>query len=312
MAATTLAPEVCMCVAVTQYLEARLVLHELDKLYDYWDYRMDHGWTMMHAYYYNMKGFICRPNHGKGRFRVLKMKHLHRIVDADLLHILTKTSEELKGLGKTDHLAKAISLIQAFWFVMNTIARMASHLPTSPLEISTVAYVACTFFSYLLWWNKPQDVAVATTAPYQFDRFFPSSPHNYSPQRGIKSQLPNKNRRYTTRTKIILGLTFLAIATLFGGLHCLAWNYEFPTPEEALMWRISSLGMIALPPVFYCSRVMRYVDCWPDVPDFGGLGLVVVYVVFRMFNLLEVFFSLRRTPEGLYQTVNWTGLIPHF
>lgn len=310
MTATTLAPEVCMCVAVTQYLEARIVLRDLDELYYYWGYREGHGWKMVHAYYFNMKGFIFKPH--KGRFRILKMKHLPGVVAADLLPLITKTEEMIKDYSKNDHLAKLLALVQAFWFLIQTFARMKEHLPTSPLEISTVAYIACTFFSYLLWWNKPQDVTVSTPVDHRFERFFHKRPHSHSPQRGIKSQLPNKNRPYRLRDKVILGFTFQFIATLFGGLHCLAWNYEFPTHEERLLWRISSVGMIALPPIFYWTRVMLSLDCFPGVPDVAGLFLICLYIVVRMFNLLEVFFSLRSTPPGLYRTVNWVEVIPHF
>jgi hypothetical protein len=35
--------------------------------------------------------------------------------------------------------------------------------------------------------------------------------------------------------------------TIFGGLHCLAWNFHFPTHTEALGWRICSVATTALP-----------------------------------------------------------------
>jgi len=35
--------------------------------------------------------------------------------------------------------------------------------------------------------------------------------------------------------------------TIFGGLHCLAWNFHFPTHGEALGWRICSVATTALP-----------------------------------------------------------------
>jgi hypothetical protein len=35
--------------------------------------------------------------------------------------------------------------------------------------------------------------------------------------------------------------------TIFGGLHCLAWNFHFPTHREALGWRICSVATTALP-----------------------------------------------------------------
>lgn len=44
--------------------------------------------------------------------------------------------------------------------------------------------------------------------------------------------------------------TLMAVLSfLFGGLHCLAWNFEFPTRTEQTCWRVASLASAILPVV---------------------------------------------------------------
>ena len=61
------------------------------------------------------------------------------------------------------------------------------------------------------------------------------------------------------------------------------------------------------------AAVTRYVDLG-DVTAFvvSGICIALLYLVARVYNILEVFFSLRATPPALYQTVQWPNWLPHF
>jgi hypothetical protein len=53
---------------------------------------------------------------------------------------------------------------------------------------------------------------------------------------------------------LIFGL--MAVSSLiFGGLHCLAWNFEFPTQAELISWRIASLASAILPATSLATSV---------------------------------------------------------
>ena len=33
----------------------------------------------------------------------------------------------------------------------------------------------------------------------------------------------------------------------FGGIHCIAWSFAFPSSTEQLLWRISSIAITGIP-----------------------------------------------------------------
>jgi hypothetical protein len=131
----------------------------------------------------------------------------------------------------------------------------------------------------------------------------------------------------------IMALTFL----VYGGLHLLAWQYNFNSTLERYLWRISavttaSAGSVLL--TLYLSGVTRTgafrvsVLLWPK--HFGdkvanarvfhpiSLGLllfshflVIVNVASRAFLVIESFIALPNSPHSAYRIPSWTAYIPH-
>ena len=86
---------------------------------------------------------------------------LHVITVLELLEsrdIERPTEEEIQDKSKSDSLAKAVVLIQTGWFILQCLARWAEHLPTTQLEITTLAYTAVNIGICLAWWDKPRNV----------------------------------------------------------------------------------------------------------------------------------------------------------
>ena len=50
---------------------------------------------------------------------------------------------------------------------------------------------------------------------------------------------------YGDRFLLLCILSF--IGALFGSIHCIGWSFAFPSSKERLAWRISSIGIAALP-----------------------------------------------------------------
>ena len=80
-------------------------------------------------------------------------------------------------------MAKAFVCFQAGWMVIQIIARKASGLPITLLEINTLGHVVCAVTMYLAWWHKPQDATeplvievtrpiAALMSPHGFRRMF--------------------------------------------------------------------------------------------------------------------------------------------
>jgi hypothetical protein len=107
------------------------------------------------------------------------------------------------------------------------------------------------------------------------------------------------------------------IATIFGGIHCVAWSFQFPSHPEQLLWRIASLSITCSPMVLVFAGLVVDLDTLlPDWLQFVPvpIGLVVspvLYVLSRVALLVIAFMSLRSLPPGAYETVHWTTFIPH-
>ena len=66
--------------------------------------------------------------------------------------------EEIQDRSKSDWLAKTIALLQTLWFVTQCIARGVENLPTTELEIVTLAYTAINIGMFIAWWDKPRNI----------------------------------------------------------------------------------------------------------------------------------------------------------
>jgi hypothetical protein len=81
---------------------------------------------------------------------------------------------------------------------------------------------------------------------------------------------PNDSCCCTTRCsfyssdRFATGLGLLVGSVVFGSLHMIAWNFDFPTATEKLLWRIAST-MFTLLPVLLWGNVMVSVRL-PPIP----------------------------------------------
>ncbi|KAJ5992305.1 hypothetical protein N7451_008029 [Penicillium sp. IBT 35674x] len=77
---------------------------------------------------------------------------------------------DIEDRAKADSFAKGFTLLQSLWVTCNIIARRAYSLPISPLEYSTVAYVACAAITYVTWWHKPRDMTTPILIFLAYDK----------------------------------------------------------------------------------------------------------------------------------------------
>ena len=144
---------------------------------------------------------------------------------------------------------------------------------------------------------------------------------------GAALELPEFVFEALSRNSEIATLAFGAVVdgTLFGGLHCLAWDISFPTFWEALTWRISSIIICVLPPlsIVPVGFWIRSNPWWeesarmvsPTTRFILSLVLVVVfivpYVLARLFLMFEIFRSLFFLPPDAFIDT-WSGSFPHW
>lgn len=78
--------------------------------------------------------------------------------------------EDIQDRAKVDALGMVFAVLQSLWAMCNIVTRAAYSLSISPLELGTVAYVACGLFLYGFWWNKPKDMATTINVPLRYSR----------------------------------------------------------------------------------------------------------------------------------------------
>lgn len=110
-------------------------------------------------------------------------------------------------------------------------------------------------------------------------------------------------------------LFIMGFGAIFSGIHVVAWNWEFPTPWEQTLWRIMTLSSTII--CVQCAIILPFMGTgskkWQRwvviiwvIPAWG------LYMVMRVVIICQIFLSLRRMPESVYDTVNWVEFIPHF
>ena len=265
--------------------------------------------------------------------------------DIDFSSFRVPTEAEIKDRGKSDWLAKSLVLLQTSWFVMQCIARAHKHLPVTHLEIVTLAYAVMNFVVYIFWWNKPLNVSqpVRVFRKSEAGEMLHNEPTSEAWEltweaigKGLQTilgfiaglqdggNLSSEDRvpRFWSDDQsgdfIIADLIVLGVGVCFGVIHCIAWDFSFPTHTELLIWRISSITITAVPiyiPLMLglCLLLfnMEFEKSSITVVYFGPLTGGILYILARVVTLVLAFTSLRDLPRGAYETVHWTTFIPH-
>ena len=114
------------------------------------------GWTLQHAFYANMGGFILESSDSPP-FPV-NGKQLHWLIEHRYVDFPSLTVDDIGDKSKGDRLSRVITLAQITWFLLQAFGRVAQGLAITTLEVSTVAFVFCTFGTYFFWLYKPLDI----------------------------------------------------------------------------------------------------------------------------------------------------------
>jgi len=219
-------------------------------------------WTLAHSYFANMGGFYY-----KGDESSFPLTGVQLAKEWDGLGPLkpTITEDEILDKAKTDIFAKTIAVLQILQLILSLIVRKARHLPFSQLETLTLSFAVCGFGTYLVYWYKPQNVGVPVTITSssrpsgrsESDSRKVSHDKTYDRLWSVltnaefdsdRSRVKNDNIPIMASQTGHLALPVLAfMAAGFGSLHCIAWNFEFPTTVEKDLWRVASILSLAVP-----------------------------------------------------------------
>ena len=120
-------------------------------------------------------------------------------------------------------------------------------------------------------------------------------------------------------------VVFALFGVIFGGLHCIGWDFEFPTHPEHSLWRSTSLAIAAIPVIvapidFLLATRLRT----RDINSCGGLEkvalltldlvmtiLLFIYVPARLSLIAQALALLRSQPANALTAVDWMKYVPH-
>ena len=212
-------------------------------------------------------------------------------------HIITNIPEEtILDRAESSSLSKAVLIVQVGWFCTNCASRLFQRLPLSLLEVSTAAHAFCTLLTYIVWWQKPLNIATPTllrekdaqevyamlkcsreeydealevakkkkaegdsSAPTRPSRIALAAnalqhllptPERPTPERPTLPSsfkkvpdnmlLPGRITHHSLNKNVFASAAIVIPPILYGLIHFGAWNDNFPTPLERLLWRASS------------------------------------------------------------------------
>lgn len=310
-------------------------------------------WTLLHSYYANMGGIRVKVgNDGPSevsRTYCLTGKKLAQIdFDADYspLQHLTLTAEEIQDKSNSDGFAKIIAMVQIFWLIFSIILRAARHIPSTQLELLTLAYSILAIFIYAAYFNKPQNIEHPTTI------FLPTLSDDKEHDRRLRAclgdtecssffakviwhsdaflgeslrqgtRIPNDCYNFNLLAPCLV--TLVVVTSIFGGIHCIAWNFAFPTGIELKIWRTASVMTTTLPALIFASQFVATLlrqrgnpaNCVRDegrLHPFHSIMITVGYVAYvlaRVAIMTVAFTSLRRMPTDVYLTT-WARNLPN-
>ncbi|KAH4290086.1 hypothetical protein HBH90_197100 [Parastagonospora nodorum] len=124
-----------------------------------------------------------------------------------------------------------------------------------------------------------------------------------------------------TLNRGVLMKGLIATSCVYGGFHLLAWNHEFRTTTEELLWKISALtiatfGIAYLVGIYLFGRVDEdfferhdYVYCCCTVTP--NILVTLFYIFCRVYIIIECLLDVFHLPESAFRVPQWSQYFPH-
>ena len=127
----------------------------------------------------------------------------------------------------------------------------------------------------------------------------------------FSNEAPNK--------ALLVSIAAVISPILYGSLHFLAWNNNFPTPLERLLWRVSSVvvtcsGLVGVSVLFFLMMLDRLSESRRGPHVFAGIMAIVIqaiHVVASGFLNIESLRQLAFLDSTAYEVPSWTNYWPH-
>lgn len=247
-----------------------------------------------------------------------------RLVMDRKISIPTYTTDEINDRSKSDWVTKSLACIQVSWLVVQLVGRASQGPAITTLEIFTCSTVICALTAFGFWWSKPLDIRLPFVIVTGHDEdYIRETLRNLvdSPRENAQ-HIDLNDVRFRKWGENNLGplvmVTAAAVVSSYKACQLLAWNFDFPSTAEQILWRavilVSAAITLAWISFFKTHPDQRFDQGrsgrglnWNSPDKFMFLG----YLSCRAYNLIEIFISLRSAPESVYRTVDWDRVLPH-
>ncbi|KAK8078269.1 hypothetical protein PG996_004439 [Apiospora saccharicola] len=184
------------------------------------------------------------------------------------------TEDDIGERTKQDWFVKVIATLQFLHLALSLIVRTSQGVAFSQLETISVGFTVCGAIIYLLYFYKPQGLQAYFVTGAQlvdprriggnrqkllfkrkYDGFWDvlrnkrkADEETDSLSKTVVERIPNDNIPISQNQWAHPGIFLLALTSaLFEALHAIAWNFEFPTLVEKILWHIATIASAASP-----------------------------------------------------------------
>ncbi|KAF8630484.1 hypothetical protein AX17_005407 [Amanita inopinata Kibby_2008] len=143
-----------------------------------------------------------------------------------------------------------------------------------------------------------------------------SASRRFSPRFRLALYISKRYESKVLKYELFWCAFLFVVGGLFGVIHCLAWNSQFPTPAERIIWRVSSLLVTFISGLVFTVAIFGPDDdptwlTWENWTFPVILLFVMAYCVARICLLVIAFLTLRFLPHKAYVSPSWTSFFPH-
>lgn len=243
-------------------------------------------WTMSHAFFADMGGFVLRT--GDDCSFPVDAKQVHYLVIKDHIEFPELDKRIIADKNKVDGLLRIIAICQTLWFVVNVSGRAYQHLAITCGELTTAAFIVCSVATTFCWYHKPTDLETSeviktdksiaeileeagvqgrqlhsrtrldfvSRKEWTTSRYWWNAKH-FARRLHIRIGVtePPVNRLENTTLLALPGSYMWIVSSLTAAYFAIfisGWNYNFPTPQEQTLWRAASLTMMVILVVYKC------------------------------------------------------------
>lgn len=115
-------------------------------------------------------------------------------------------------------------------------------------------------------------------------------------------------------------IVFALFGVIFGGLHCIGWDFKFPTQSEQTLWRMASLAIVVIPLIVAPIDFLLGIRDVQDHGKFIRIGHLTLDLIMTIFLFVYVpglcliaqaLALLRNQPASALTAVHWSKYVPH-